>query len=96
MHKAIGQLDTTVDNAWGVGRFAVVEYTIAGEQVAPLGWVPAQRDKVIRLDTVRRRRDGRTARSPTSGGTTISGQMLTGADSPVRTKIAAPRRRSRG
>jgi steroid delta-isomerase-like uncharacterized protein len=52
MHKAIGQLDTTVNDALGVGRFVVVDYTIAGEQIAPLGWIPAQRDKVFRLDTV--------------------------------------------
>jgi hypothetical protein len=52
MHKAIGQLDTTVDNAWGVGRFAVVEYSIDGEQLAPIGWVPAQRDKVVRMELV--------------------------------------------
>jgi hypothetical protein len=52
MHKAIGQLDTTVDNAWGVGPFSIVEYSIAGEQLASIGWVPAQRDKVIRLQLV--------------------------------------------
>lgn len=52
MHKAIGQLDTTVDNAWGIGRFVIIEYTIAGEQIGPLGWIPAQRDKVFRLDNV--------------------------------------------
>src|SRR5580658_2385385 len=52
MHKAIGQLDTTVDNAWGVGQFAVVEYSIDGEQLAPIGWVPALRDKVVRMELV--------------------------------------------
>ena len=52
MHKAIGQLDTTTENAWGVGRFAVVEYWIAGEQLAPIGWIPVQPDKVIRLEIV--------------------------------------------
>jgi hypothetical protein len=52
MHKAIGQLDTTVDNAWGVGQFSIIEYSIAGEQLASIGWVPAQRDKVIRLQLV--------------------------------------------
>ncbi len=59
MHKAIGQLDTTVDNAFGVAEdatasatFAIVEYFIAGEQLGPLGWIPAQRDKVIRLEVV--------------------------------------------
>lgn len=49
MHKAIGQLGTTIDNAWGVTTFAIVEYTISGEQLGPLWWVPAQRDKVIKL-----------------------------------------------
>jgi hypothetical protein len=52
MHKAIGQLDTTLDNAWGVAQFAVVEYFITGEQRGPIGWVPAQRDKLIRLQIV--------------------------------------------
>jgi hypothetical protein len=52
MHKAVGQLDTTANNAWGVAQFAVVEYTIAGEQLGPIGWIPAQRDKVIRLELV--------------------------------------------
>jgi ketosteroid isomerase-like protein len=52
MHRAIGQLDTTVENGWGVAPFAVVEYSIAGEQLGPIGWVPAQRDKVVRLEVV--------------------------------------------
>jgi hypothetical protein len=49
MRKAIGQLDTTVTDAWGVGTFAVLEYTIAGEQIGPLGSIPAQRDKTVVL-----------------------------------------------
>jgi hypothetical protein len=52
MHKAIGQLDTTVENAWGVAEFAVVEYFVAGEQLGAVGWVPAQRDRVVRLQIV--------------------------------------------
>ena len=52
LRKAIGQLDTTVDNAWGVGRYVILEYTVAGEQLGPLGWVAPQRDKVFRLDKV--------------------------------------------
>ncbi len=65
MHKAIGQLDTTIDNAWGVGQFAVVEYSIAGEQLGPIGWLPAQRDKVVRLHVVdvNELHDGRIART---------------------------------
>jgi hypothetical protein len=49
MHRAVGQLDTTVEGAWGVGSFAVVEYSIAGEQLGPIGWIPTQRDNVVRL-----------------------------------------------
>jgi ketosteroid isomerase-like protein len=52
MHKAIGELDTRVDNAWGVGHFAVVEYSVNGEQVGPLGWIPAKADRVVRLHVV--------------------------------------------
>jgi ketosteroid isomerase-like protein len=52
MHKAVGQLDTTVTNAWGVGSYAILEYSIAGDQMGPIGWIPAQRDKVIRLELV--------------------------------------------
>lgn len=63
MHRAISQLDTTVDNAWGITRFAVVEYFIAGEQVGALGWLPPQRDRVIRLQVadVMEIRDGKVA-----------------------------------
>jgi ketosteroid isomerase-like protein len=52
MHKAIGQLDTTVSNAWGVSDFAIVEYSIAGEQLGALQWIPPQRDKVIQFEVV--------------------------------------------
>ena len=52
MHKAIGQLDTTIDNDWGIGKFAIVEYDIAGEQIGPIGWVPARRNKVVRMHVV--------------------------------------------
>jgi ketosteroid isomerase-like protein len=52
IHKAVGQLDTTVDNTWGVAQFAVVEYSLSGEQLGAIGWVPAQRDKVMRLNVV--------------------------------------------
>jgi ketosteroid isomerase-like protein len=64
MHKAIGQLDTTISNIWGIGRFALVEYDIAGDQIAALGFVSPQRDKVIRLHVVdvNEIRDGKIAR----------------------------------
>ena len=52
MHKAIGQLDTTLDNAWAVGSFVVVEYFVSGEQVGPVGWVAPQRDRPFRIEVV--------------------------------------------
>lgn len=52
MHKGIGQLDTTVTGAWGVAQFAILEYAIAGEQIGPIQWIPAQRDKVFRYELV--------------------------------------------
>ena len=63
IHRSIAQLDTTFDNAWGVTRFAIAEYLVAGEQVAPLGWVPPPRDRVIRLQVVdvMELRDGKVA-----------------------------------
>jgi ketosteroid isomerase-like protein len=64
LHKAIGQLDTTIDNAYGISRFAVVEYFLAGEQLGSLGWLPAQPDKVLRFEVadVVEVRDGKIAR----------------------------------
>jgi ketosteroid isomerase-like protein len=61
MHRAIGLLDTTLGGAWGVTRYAVAEYFIAGEQTGPLGWVPMQKDKVVRLQVadVMEIRDGK-------------------------------------
>jgi ketosteroid isomerase-like protein len=52
MHKAIGQLDTTVMGAWSVGSYAIVEYAIAGEQLGPIMWIPAARDRVVRWEVV--------------------------------------------
>lgn len=39
-HKAIGQLDTTVNDAWGVAEYAIVEYDIDGEQLGAFTWIP--------------------------------------------------------
>jgi hypothetical protein len=52
MHKAIGQLDTTIISAWGIAPYAIVEYSIAGEQLGPIGWIPAKRDNVVRFEVV--------------------------------------------
>jgi ketosteroid isomerase-like protein len=64
MHKAIGQLDTSTMGAWGVGHFVVVEYSINGEQLGPIGWIPAKRDNVVRFQAVDvcEMRDGKVAR----------------------------------
>jgi hypothetical protein len=50
--KAIGQLDTTVDNAWPVAQFVVVEYTIAGDQLGPIAWIPVERERIMRMRVV--------------------------------------------
>jgi SnoaL-like polyketide cyclase len=39
-HKAIGQLDTTVNNAWNVMQYAIVEYDLDGEQYGAYSWLP--------------------------------------------------------
>jgi hypothetical protein len=52
MHKSIAQLDATVQNGWSVGTYAIVEYTLAGEQLGPIGWVPLQRDRVIKKHNI--------------------------------------------
>ena len=63
MHKAIGELDTTVNEVLGIGRFVVVEYTINGEQLGPLMWIAAKSDRVVRLHVVDviEMRDGKIA-----------------------------------
>jgi hypothetical protein len=48
-HKAIAQLDTSIDNVWGIGQFVVVEYHVVGEQRAPIGWIPSQKDNLIKM-----------------------------------------------
>jgi hypothetical protein len=52
MHAAIGQLDTTVTDAWGVDQFAILEYTLAGEQLGAVGWVRPQPEVAIRFHIV--------------------------------------------
>jgi ketosteroid isomerase-like protein len=52
MHKAIGELDTSIDNVWGIGPFVVAEYHIVGEQRGPLGFVPAQKNNLLKLFVV--------------------------------------------
>jgi len=40
LRRAVRQVDTVVENAWGVGSFAIVEYSITGLQIAPLRRIP--------------------------------------------------------
>ncbi len=52
MHKAVGELDTSIRNAWGIGPFVIAEYFIMGEQRGSLGWIPVQHDTVLKLTVV--------------------------------------------
>jgi ketosteroid isomerase-like protein len=52
MHKAVAQLDTSIDNIWGIGAFVVVEYHIVGEQRGPIGWIPAQKGNLLKMFVV--------------------------------------------
>jgi hypothetical protein len=52
MIKAIAQLDTTIDNSISVGPYAVVEYSLTGEQLGPIGWVPLVQNRVVKLHVV--------------------------------------------
>ena len=40
LRNSIGDLDTVVYNAWGVQQFVVLQYSVAGLQLAPLGRIP--------------------------------------------------------
>lgn len=44
VHRSVRQIDTVVLNAWGVGAFAIVEYSVTGLQVAPLFRVVPAKD----------------------------------------------------
>jgi ketosteroid isomerase-like protein len=52
MHKAIAQFDASVDDIWGVGPFVVVEYHVVGEQRGPIGFIPAQKDNLLKMFVV--------------------------------------------
>ena len=52
LHKTVGELDTSIRNAWGIGQFVIVEYLIMGEQRGPIGWIPVQHDTVLKLTVV--------------------------------------------
>ncbi len=52
MHKAIGDLDTSIENVWGVRTYVAVEYSIVGAQVGPIGWIAPHGDGVIKMRVV--------------------------------------------
>jgi hypothetical protein len=52
LDHAIAQLETTIRSAWGVANFVVVEYSIPGMQIGPLGRMPLGRNQVIGLHIV--------------------------------------------
>jgi ketosteroid isomerase-like protein len=64
MHRAIDQLDTIVENAWGVRQYAVIEYYIRGAQIGPLHGMAPQRTTTVNLELVdvMEIRDGKIAR----------------------------------
>lgn len=64
MRKSIGDLDTVVQNAWGVQQFAVVEYSVAGLQLAPFGRIPFVPNRLFntRVVDLAEIHDGRIAR----------------------------------
>jgi ketosteroid isomerase-like protein len=63
MHKSIGELDSRVAGAWGIGSYAIVEYSVAGEQIGAYDWIPAKSDKVVEAHfvDVSQVRDGKVA-----------------------------------
>lgn len=50
IHRQLAELDTQIDGIWAVGDFVGCEYSISGQQIAPIGWVPLVRDRVVRLE----------------------------------------------
>lgn len=52
VHRAIGQLETRVDNIWGVQSYVVVEYELSGLQLGPIDLVPLRKDRVVQLHVV--------------------------------------------
>jgi hypothetical protein len=63
MHATIDGLDATIDNRWGVGKYAIVEYHVVGRQRAKYEYVPVK-DPVIKLYflEIAELRDGKVAR----------------------------------
>lgn len=49
LHKALRQLDTVIENAWDVGQFAIVEYTITGMQRAAWNRIPLVPNRALNL-----------------------------------------------
>jgi SnoaL-like domain/SnoaL-like polyketide cyclase len=52
MRSTIGQLDITVRSSWACGSRVVVEYTIGGEQLGPIGPIPFAANRVVLINTI--------------------------------------------
>jgi ketosteroid isomerase-like protein len=64
IHKAIADLDVSIQNDCEVKQFVVLEYSLLGEQKAPIGWIPLRRESLIRMEVVDvlEMREGKIAR----------------------------------
>lgn len=64
MHNAIGQLNTTIENIWGIGPLVAVEYSIDGTLQGPIDWIKPKSNTVVRFNVfdVVELRDGRIER----------------------------------
>jgi ketosteroid isomerase-like protein len=52
IRAALMDLNIQLDSIWSVGPYVITEYHLAGEQNGALGWIPAQKDTLVRLFTV--------------------------------------------
>jgi ketosteroid isomerase-like protein len=52
LHKEVTDVDASIDTIFGAKDFVVVEYFLFGTQQAPIGWVPLQRDRLLKMAIV--------------------------------------------
>ena len=64
LRKQIAELDTSIDNVWGLQGFVIVEYFVIGAQMAPIGVIPLEHDRLLKLSVVDvvTMKDGKIAR----------------------------------
>jgi len=91
MRTSIGDLDTVVQNIWGLQDLVVIEYSIAGMQWRPFGHAPFQQGRLIdaRVAEIAEVRDGtieRVWRYDDSGA--LAAAMAAHRSSPTRLVIS--------